>query len=38
MFAEPEELAEMVLFLVSSASDHMSGQNIIFGVPTPPRR
>ncbi len=36
MFAEPEELAEMVLFLVSSASDHMSGQNIIFGVQTPP--
>jgi len=35
MFAEPEELAEMVLFLVSGASDHMSGQNIIFGVPAP---
>jgi 3-oxoacyl-[acyl-carrier protein] reductase len=37
MFAEPEELAEAVLFLVSSASDHVSGQNIIFGVPTQPR-
>ena len=37
MFAEPEELAEAVLFLVSNASDHVSGQNIIFGVPTPPR-
>lgn len=35
MFAEPEELAEAVLFLVSDASNHMSGQNIIFGVPTP---
>ena len=31
--AMPEELAEAVLFLVSSGSDHMSGQNIIFGVP-----
>jgi 3-oxoacyl-[acyl-carrier protein] reductase len=31
--AQPEELAEAVLFLVSSGSDHMSGQNIIFGVP-----
>ncbi len=31
--AMPEELAEAVLFLVSSASDHMSGQNIIFGLP-----
>lgn len=37
-FAEPEELAEAVLFLVSGASDHISGQNIIFGVPTTPRR
>ena len=37
MFAEPEELAEAVLVLVSSASDHVSGQNIIFGVPTQPR-
>lgn len=37
--AMPEELAEAVLFLVSSGSDHMSGQNIIFGVPmTLPRR
>lgn len=35
--AMPEELAEAVLFLVSSASDHMSGQNIIFGTPSPPR-
>ncbi len=33
--AMPEELAEAVLFLVSSGSDHMSGQNIIFGVPMP---
>jgi NAD(P)-dependent dehydrogenase (short-subunit alcohol dehydrogenase family) len=31
--AMPEELAEAVLFLVSYGSDHMSGQNIIFGVP-----
>ena len=38
MFAEPEELAAAVLFLVSGDSDHMSGQNIIFGVPTAPRR
>jgi len=37
MFAEPEELAEAVLFLVSRASDHLSGQNIIFGVPMQPR-
>jgi len=36
MFAEPEELAEAVLFLVSSSSDHVSGQNIIFGVPSTP--
>ncbi len=36
MFAEPEELAEAYLLLASSASDHMSGQNIIFGVPTQP--
>jgi len=33
--AMPEELAEAVLFLVSHGSDHMSGQNIIFGVPMP---
>ena len=33
--AMPEELAEAVLLLVSSGSDHMSGQNIIFGVPRP---
>ena len=30
----PEEVAEAVLFLASAASDHMSGQNIIFGTPT----
>jgi NAD(P)-dependent dehydrogenase (short-subunit alcohol dehydrogenase family) len=36
--AMPEELAEAVLFLVSSGSDHMSGQNIIFGVPMEPGR
>jgi 3-oxoacyl-[acyl-carrier protein] reductase len=30
----PEEVAEAVLFLASSGSDHMSGQNIIFGTPT----
>ncbi len=35
MMAMPEELAEAVLFLVSHGSDHMSGQNIIFGVPMP---
>jgi NAD(P)-dependent dehydrogenase (short-subunit alcohol dehydrogenase family) len=35
--AMPEELAEAVLFLVSHGSDHMSGQNIIFGIPMPPR-
>ncbi len=34
--AMPEELAEAVLFLVSSGSDHMSGQNIIFGIPMAP--
>jgi hypothetical protein len=31
--AMPEELAEAVLFPVSSGSDHMSGQNTIFGIP-----
>jgi NAD(P)-dependent dehydrogenase (short-subunit alcohol dehydrogenase family) len=36
--AMPEELAEAVLFLVSSGSDHMSGQNIIFGIPMVPGR
>jgi NAD(P)-dependent dehydrogenase (short-subunit alcohol dehydrogenase family) len=36
--AMPEELAEAVLFLVSSGSDHMSGQNIIFGLPMAPGR
>jgi 3-oxoacyl-[acyl-carrier protein] reductase len=36
--AMPEELAEAVLFLVSSGSDHMSGQNIIFGIPMTPGR
>jgi 3-oxoacyl-[acyl-carrier protein] reductase len=30
----PEEVAEAVLFLASMGSDHMSGQNIIFGTPT----
>jgi NAD(P)-dependent dehydrogenase (short-subunit alcohol dehydrogenase family) len=30
----PEEVAEAVLFLASAGSDHMSGQNIIFGTPT----
>jgi NAD(P)-dependent dehydrogenase (short-subunit alcohol dehydrogenase family) len=30
----PEEVAEAVLFLASASSDHMSGQNIIFGTPT----
>jgi NAD(P)-dependent dehydrogenase (short-subunit alcohol dehydrogenase family) len=38
MLAMPEELAEAVLFLVSSGSDHMSGQNIIFGIPMMPGR
>lgn len=38
ILAMPEELAEAVLFLVSSGSDHMSGQNIIFGVPMAPGR
>jgi NAD(P)-dependent dehydrogenase (short-subunit alcohol dehydrogenase family) len=33
--AMPEELAEAVLFLASKGSDHMSGQNIIFGLPVP---
>jgi len=36
--AMPEELAEAVLFLSSSGSDHMSGQNIVFGVPMAPGR
>jgi 3-oxoacyl-[acyl-carrier protein] reductase len=36
MLAEPGELAEAYLLLASSASDHMSGQNIIFGVPAQP--
>jgi len=36
--AMPEELAEAVLFLVSSGSDHMIGQNIIFGLPMEPPR
>jgi NAD(P)-dependent dehydrogenase (short-subunit alcohol dehydrogenase family) len=30
----PEEVADAVLFLASAGSDHMSGQNIIFGTPT----
>jgi len=30
----PEEVADAVLFLSSASSDHMSGQNIIFGTPT----
>lgn len=41
MFAEPEDLAEGVLLFVSSASDHISGQNLIYGVPAmqgPPRQ
>jgi 3-oxoacyl-[acyl-carrier protein] reductase len=41
MFAEPEDLAEGVLLMVSSASDHISGQNLIYGVPAvqgPPRQ
>jgi 3-oxoacyl-[acyl-carrier protein] reductase len=32
-FAKPEDLAAAVLFLVSENADHVSGQNIIFGVP-----
>ena len=32
----PEEVAEAVLFLVGFGSDHMSGQNIIFGTPRQP--
>ena len=32
-FAKPEDLAAAVLFLVSGNADHVSGQNIIFGVP-----
>ena len=32
-FAAPEDLAAAVLFLVSPNADHVSGQNIIFGVP-----
>jgi 3-oxoacyl-[acyl-carrier protein] reductase len=39
--AEPEDLAEAVLLLVSKASDHISGHNIIFGAPAvqgPPRK
>lgn len=35
-YCTPEEVAEAVLFLVSDASNHMSGQNIIFGTPTNP--
>jgi 3-oxoacyl-[acyl-carrier protein] reductase len=35
-YCTPEEVAEAVLFLVSDASNHMSGQNIIFGTPTSP--
>jgi 3-oxoacyl-[acyl-carrier protein] reductase len=30
----PEEVADAVLFLASAGSDHMSGQNIIFGTPS----
>lgn len=36
--ATPEEVASAVLFLVSDDSNHVSGQNIIFGVPAAPRR
>ena len=32
-FAKPEDLAAATLFLVSDNGDHVSGQNIIFGVP-----
>lgn len=32
-FAKPEDLAAAALFLVSGSADHVSGQNIIFGVP-----
>lgn len=37
--ATPEEIAAATLFLVSDDSNHVSGQNIIFGVPAsrPPR-
>jgi 3-oxoacyl-[acyl-carrier protein] reductase len=35
-FCTPEEVAEAVLFLSSTGSDHMSGQNITFGTPTSP--
>jgi len=37
--ATPEEIATATLFLVSDDSNHVSGQNIIFGVPPsrPPR-
>ena len=35
-YCTPEEVAEAVLFLASAGSDHMSGQNIIFGTPTSP--
>lgn len=35
-YCTPEEVAEAVIFLASAGSDHMSGQNIIFGTPTSP--
>jgi NAD(P)-dependent dehydrogenase (short-subunit alcohol dehydrogenase family) len=35
-YCTPEEVAEAVLFLASTGSDHMSGQNITFGTPTSP--
>ena len=35
-YCTPEEVAEAVLFLASAASDHVSGQNIIFGTPSSP--
>jgi 3-oxoacyl-[acyl-carrier protein] reductase len=35
-YCTPEEVAEAVLFLASTSSNHMSGQNIIFGTPTSP--
>jgi NAD(P)-dependent dehydrogenase (short-subunit alcohol dehydrogenase family) len=35
-YCTPEEVAEAVLFLASTGSNHMSGQNITFGTPTSP--
>jgi NAD(P)-dependent dehydrogenase (short-subunit alcohol dehydrogenase family) len=36
VYCTPEEVAEAVIFLSSTGSDHMSGQNITFGTPTSP--